>query len=121
MTILIGTDAYSPFRLDALREAIAKLAPDLGPVSIDAKWVYAIQPQGDEVDAAETPIGYVPKPGDINLEGIDVTPEVLADLVSVDKEIWKGEAARIEEFYAKFGDKLPQSLRDELDALEKRL
>ena len=53
MTILIGTDAYSPFRLDALREAIAKLAPKLGPVSIDAKWVYAIQPRGDEVDAAD--------------------------------------------------------------------
>ena len=75
----------------------------------------------DEVDAAETPIGYVPKPGDINLEGIDVTPEVLADLVSVDKEIWKGEAARIEEFYAKFGDKLPKKLAEELDILKEKL
>ena len=75
----------------------------------------------DEVDAAETPIGYVPKPGDINLEGIDVTPEVLADLVSVDKEIWKGEAARIEEFYAKFGDKLPKKLAEELEILKEKL
>ena len=49
MTILKGSDAYSPFRLDALREAIARLAPSLGPVSIDAKWVYALQPQGDTI------------------------------------------------------------------------
>ncbi|MBR3221743.1 MAG: phosphoribosylformylglycinamidine synthase [Kiritimatiellae bacterium] len=49
MTILKGSDAYSPFRLDALREAIARLAPSLGPVSIDAKWVYALQPQGDAI------------------------------------------------------------------------
>ena len=75
----------------------------------------------DEVDAAETPIGYVPKPGDINLDGIDVTPETLADLVSVDKEIWKGEADRIAEFYAKFGDKLPKKLAEELEILKEKL
>jgi len=75
----------------------------------------------DEVDAAETPIGYVPNVGDINLDGIDVTPEVLADLVSVDREIWKGEAERIEEFYAKFGDKLPKKLAEELEILKEKL
>ena len=41
MTILLGSNAYSPFRLDAIRDAIAKLAPKLGPVTIDAKWIYA--------------------------------------------------------------------------------
>ena len=53
MTVLIGSNAYSPFRLDALREAIAKLAPKLGPVNIDAKWVYAIQPDGDSVSETD--------------------------------------------------------------------
>ena len=53
MTVLIGSAAYSPFRLDALREAIAKLAPKLGPVNIDAKWVYAIQPDGDSVSETD--------------------------------------------------------------------
>ena len=43
MILLIGTDAYSPFRLDAIKDAMAKAAPDLGPVEIDAKWVYALQ------------------------------------------------------------------------------
>ena len=44
MILLLGTEAYSPFRLDAIKDAIAKLSPELGPVSIDAKWVYAILP-----------------------------------------------------------------------------
>ena len=43
MMLLAGSDAYSPFRLDAIREAIARLCPDLDPVEIDAKWVYALQ------------------------------------------------------------------------------
>ena len=74
-----------------------------------------------EADAVETPIGFVPKPEDINLEGSGVDEETLRDLLTVDPALWKQEVAGIREFYAKFGDKLPQSLRDELDALEKRL
>ena len=53
VTVLIGSEAYSPFRLDALREAIAKLAPKLGPVNIDAKWIYAILPDGDSVSETD--------------------------------------------------------------------
>ena len=43
MILLIGSDAYSPFRLDAIKDAIANLDPTLGPVEIDAKWVYALK------------------------------------------------------------------------------
>ena len=50
-----------------------------------------------------------------------VTKETLADLLSVDPELWKAECKGIHEFYAKFGDKLPQRLADELSALEARL
>ncbi|MCI5499894.1 MAG: phosphoenolpyruvate carboxykinase (GTP) [Clostridiales bacterium] len=75
----------------------------------------------DEVDARETEIGYLPKVEDINLEGVDVTPETLAGLLSVDRDLWREEAAGIREFYAKFGDKLPQALREELAGLEDRL
>ena len=74
-----------------------------------------------EYDAVETPIGYVPKPEDINLEGSGVDEETLKDLLTVDPALWKQEVAGIREFYAKFGDKLPKQLKDELDALEKRL
>ena len=53
MILLLGSDAYSPFRLDALKDAIRKLDPSLGPVSIDAKWVYALQTTGEAFDVAE--------------------------------------------------------------------
>ncbi len=43
MILLIGSDAYSPFRMDALKDAITKLDPRLGRMTIDAKWVYALQ------------------------------------------------------------------------------
>ena len=74
-----------------------------------------------EVDARETTLGYEPYPEDIDLEGSGVTKETLADLLSVDPELWKAECKGIHEFYAKFGDKLPQRLADELSALEARL
>ena len=47
MILLIGSDAYSPFRLDAIKDAIVKLDPTLGPVEIDAKWVYALKMKDD--------------------------------------------------------------------------
>ena len=75
----------------------------------------------NEVDAVETAIGYVPKPEDINLEGLkDFDKEKLASILNVDNAKWAKEAAGVEEFYKKFGDKLPQELRDELNGLEER-
>lgn len=74
-----------------------------------------------EVDAVETPIGYEPKPEDINIEGLDISVDVIKELLTVDKDLWKEEAKGIREFYAQFGDRLPKELSDELDALEKRL
>ena len=75
----------------------------------------------DEADARETEIGYLPKVEDINLDGIDVDPDTLAGLLSVDRDLWKQETEGIHEFYAKFGDKLPKALAEELAGLEERL
>ena len=74
-----------------------------------------------EADAVETPIGYEPKPEDINLEGSGVDADTLKGLLSVDKGLWQEEAKGIREFYQKFGEKLPHQLSDELAALESRL
>jgi phosphoenolpyruvate carboxykinase (GTP) len=72
-------------------------------------------------DAVETPVGYEPKPEDINLEGLDVTTDTVRDLLNVDKTLWKEEAAGIREFYQKFGDKLPAELSHQLDILDANL
>ena len=74
------------------------------------------------VDADETAIGYVPKPEDINVEGLDgVTTETIRELVSVDHDSWKADIANIREFYDLIGERVPAELRAELDALDKRL
>jgi phosphoenolpyruvate carboxykinase (GTP) len=74
-----------------------------------------------EAGAANSPIGYLPKPEDINRDGLDIPLSALEKLLSVDKELWRDETQNIREFYSKFGGKLPGKLSDELDALEKNL
>ena len=74
-----------------------------------------------KADAVETPIGFVPKAEDIDLEGLDFDIETLKSILEVDKDLWAGEAEGIEEFYAKFGDKLPEELRNQLSALKANL
>ncbi len=75
-----------------------------------------------KVDAKETAIGYVPNADDIDLtdlEGFDKA--TLESILEVNKEIWLQEAAEIEEHYKKFGDRLPQELKDQLEGLKARL
>ena len=76
-----------------------------------------------KVDADEVAIGYVPKPEDINLEGIEdeVSIDSLKAMLDVDKDLWNAETAGIEEFYSKFGDTLPATLADELATLRANL
>ena len=75
-----------------------------------------------EVDANETAIGYLPKAEDINLDGIEgVTLDSLRKILDVDNGLWSTETDGIEEFYKKFGTKIPKELRDELAALKANL
>lgn len=79
------------------------------------------------VDAVETPIGYIPKKEDINLEGIEdeVTPEILDKLLDVDTDLWKKEIAEMRRYYkediADKGGKIPAALYEVLDKIEARL
>lgn len=72
-------------------------------------------------NAVKTPIGYQPRPEDINTEGLSLDIPTLIELLKVDKDLWLKEAEGIREFYKKFGDRLPKELREQLDQLEKRL
>lgn len=72
-------------------------------------------------EAVETPVGFEPRPCDIEREGLDLSEETVASLLSVDKKLWQKEAEDITEFYKKFGDKLPKELSAELETLKKNL
>ena len=74
-----------------------------------------------KADAVETPIGYEPKPEDIDIDGLDLDLDTIKGLLDVDVDLWKEEAKGIHEFYGKFGDKLPEELRHQLAVLEENL
>ena len=75
-----------------------------------------------KVDADITPIGYVPKATDINIEGLaDVSLDTIKELLTVDVDSWLEDINNIKEFYALVGDRVPQTMYDELAALEARL
>jgi len=76
-----------------------------------------------KVDADLTAIGYVPKAEDLKLAGIEdeVNAAQLAELLSIDSDLWATEIEGIEEFYAGFGEKLPAALSAELEKLKKNL
>ena len=74
-----------------------------------------------KVDAVETPIGYLPRPEDIDIEGLDLSIDTIKELLKVDKETWKNEADGISQFYKQFGDRLPQEMQKQLEILKSNL
>jgi phosphoenolpyruvate carboxykinase (GTP) len=73
--------------------------------------------------AVETEIGLLPPLGEggIDTTGLDVTDADMQELLTVDADGWKRQLPQLTEHYARFGDKLPSRLRQELDGLEQRL
>ena len=74
-----------------------------------------------EADAKETPIGYVPYAEDVNIDGLNIEKNTLASILEVDNSMWADECKDIEDFYKRFGDRLPSELEDQLENLKKRL
>ncbi|HVA06911.1 MAG TPA: phosphoenolpyruvate carboxykinase (GTP), partial [Acidimicrobiales bacterium] len=74
-----------------------------------------------EVKAVNTPIGRLPDQYDLIVDGLDIDSETLEKLLAVDTSGWRDEVPLIEEHFSRFGDRLPEELRDQLLALDKRL
>jgi len=95
------------------------LWPGFGENSRVLKWVFErVTGSGEGV---KTAIGVLPTEGALDTAGLDVSDDDLAELLRVDVEEWRREVPSIEEHYTKLGERLPEALRDELVALEKRL
>ena len=95
------------------------LWPGFGDNSRVLKWV--VERLDGDADAVETPVGLVPAPGAIDTTGLNMTDEQVAKAIAVNTEDWLKELPLIEEWFAKFGDKLPAPLQAELDGLKERL
>ena len=95
------------------------LWPGFGENSRVLEWIF--ERVSERGDAVESPIGWLPAPGAIDLEGTGVSKEDMAELLRVDAEEWRAEIPSIREHFAKFGDHLPGALREAVDDLERRL
>jgi phosphoenolpyruvate carboxykinase (GTP) len=74
-----------------------------------------------EAQAAETPIGMVPTQESLNTEGLQIAPQALEELLRVDAQEWRTELPAMHQHFARFGERLPAALREQLQRLEARL
>jgi len=95
------------------------LWPGFGENSRVLKWM--CERVEGKVNAIETPIGLMPKDGDLTLDGLDIPADDWAELMKVDTDLFKATLADAKEYLAKFGDKLPVRMTEQLNALEARL
>jgi phosphoenolpyruvate carboxykinase (GTP) len=95
------------------------LWPGYGDNSRVLKWIFD-RCEGNAL-AEETPIGRLPARGELDLEGLNISAARMEKLLNVDIDGWLAEIPRIHEYFAKFGDRLPEGLQDEVNLLEQRL
>ena len=74
-----------------------------------------------KVGARETPIGLMPKDGDMDLAGLDIPSETMKALMAIDLAAWRSEIPDIEQHFALFGSRLPARLKKQLEELRTRL
>jgi phosphoenolpyruvate carboxykinase (GTP) len=104
------------FRLD---ENGKFLWPGFGENIRVLKWM--IDRVKGKASAKETPIGLIPNYEDFPLEGLDLPREKFDKLFAINKAEWEKETAEIEQFFKKFGSRMPQEMWDELNALKSKL
>jgi len=95
------------------------LWPGYGENSRVLQWIF--QRTGGAGKAEKTPIGFVPTIDGIDVSGLGISKENMAELLKVDSNDWKNELSTIKEHYQQFGNRLPPALWDELSGLETRL
>ncbi len=83
------------------------------------KWI--LERVSGDGQAEETPIGLVPTARALTMDGLDISPENMKELLRVDVADWQKEVDEISTFFEKFGDRLPPELREEQGHLTERL
>ena len=117
----LGDKAPRIFQVNWFRKAAdgSWLWPGFGDNSRPIEW--ALRRVNGEVDATDAISGRLPKLEDLNVDGLDLAEGQLDALFALDPEAWAKEADLTEEYFAQFGDKVPQELHDQLAALRERI
>jgi phosphoenolpyruvate carboxykinase (GTP) len=93
--------------------------PGFGENSRVLKWI--VERLEGTAEGVETPIGILPTQDALDLDGLSIDQADLDLLLSVDRDIWKQEAALIPEHLELFGEHTPKALWDEYEKLTQRL
>ncbi len=93
--------------------------PGFGENSRVLEWIF--NRCNGEGETVETAIGLVPAVDGINTDGLDITTEAMEELLRVDEEALRGELPQVEDHLARFGDRLPDEVQAQLDALKAKL
>jgi len=83
------------------------------------RWILA-RTRG-EAYAVRTPVGYVPRPEDLDLDGLGLAPGAVEAALRVERDEWTSELSEMKAFFLKFGDRLPEELWQEHENLEGRV
>jgi phosphoenolpyruvate carboxykinase (GTP) len=118
---VLGDKAPTIFQVNWFRkDAQGKwLWPGFGDNSRPIEW--ALRRVNGEIGALDGLSGHIPKPGDLNLKGLEISEKQLAELFELDPDAWDREAALTEEYFAQFGDKVPEALHQQLWYLRERI
>ena len=118
---VLGDKAPKIFQVNWFRkDADGKwLWPGFGDNSRPIEW--ALRRVNGEIGALDGLSGHIPAPGDLNLDGLDISETQLAALFELDPDAWDREAALTEEYFAQFGDKVPEALHQQLWYLRERI
>ena len=92
------------------------LWPGFGDNSRVLKWIF--DRCNEAAETVQSPIGYHPVPGGLDLSGLDLPPADLDELLKVDMEDWHREVTLLHDHFAQFGDRLPGALKQEFSDLE---
>jgi phosphoenolpyruvate carboxykinase (GTP) len=95
------------------------LWPGYGENSRVLEWVF--RRCNGEGETVETPLGRLPAKGELNTEGLTLAKGAIDELLSVDPDALRDQLPQVEQFLARFGDRLPREIRAQLEALEARL
>jgi phosphoenolpyruvate carboxykinase (GTP) len=93
--------------------------PGFGENTRVLKWV--VDRIEGTVGADESPVGLIPHAEDLDVTGLDMTQEQVAQALAFDLDEWREELPLIREWFDKFGESLPEQMALELETLEQRL
>jgi phosphoenolpyruvate carboxykinase (GTP) len=93
--------------------------PGFGENSRVLEWIFRRCDGGGQ--AVETPIGLVPAGGEIDTQGLELTAEQMDELLRVDPELVRDQLPQVEEHLARFGERLPDEIRSQLEELKRRV